>query len=262
MAPNENKPHRSHKWTRILASLSYLENVFMSFSVVLFLFVLVFSEVSNASSLPSTINGQTYYYSRSNDNNYYGDNQVVLPNHQREYRTQSFRSPLDDNVPFIAAFAGISLFTAAFGVSLLVNDGGNTMMKSLMSPFGFGRTSPSSSDVANRIPNIEASEGSYDEQGPIERIFEVADSWSRAVSMDECGQAAICEAHANNRDYGLIALPILFFFPGTRGVNGNPASVWQEAALRGKARDSCSSRYSCIINPLWIVKFLMTTLVY
>ena len=32
--------------------------------------------------------------------------------------------------------------------------------------------------------------------------------------MDECGQAAICEAHANNRDYGLIALPILFFFPG------------------------------------------------
>ena len=60
----------------------------------------------------------------------------------------------------------------------------------------------------------EASEGSYDEQGPIERIFEVADSWSRAVSMDECGQAAICEAHANNRDYGLIALPILFFFPG------------------------------------------------
>ena len=70
------------------------------------------------------------------------------------YIAQSFRSPLDDNVPFIAAFAGISLFTAAFGVSLLVNDGGNTMMKSLMSPFGFGRTSPSSSDVANRIPNI------------------------------------------------------------------------------------------------------------
>ena len=88
MAPNENKPHRSHKWTRILASLSYLENVFMSFSVLLFLFVLMFSEVSNASSLPSTINGQTYYYSRSNDNNYYGDNQVVLPNHQREYRSK------------------------------------------------------------------------------------------------------------------------------------------------------------------------------
>ena len=89
----------------------------------------------------------------------------------------------------------------------------------------------------------------------------------------------------------------IYSFFRTRGVNGNPASVWQEAALRGKARDSCSSRYiifyifltlqifynhlhnilyiyiisiyiisnsrySCIINPLWIVKFLMTTLVY
>ena len=86
MVPNEKNPHRSHKWTRILASLSNLENVLMSFSVLLFLFV--FSEVSNASSLPSTINGQTYYYSRSNDNNYYGDNQVVLPNHQREYRSK------------------------------------------------------------------------------------------------------------------------------------------------------------------------------
>merc|ERR1711997_864210 len=82
------------------------------------------------------------------------------------------------------------------------------------------------------------------------KIAGIADSRSRAIGMNECGQAAICEAHANNRDYGLIALPILFFFPGTRNSNGNPVSVWQEAALRGKARDSCSSRYSCIINPM------------
>ena len=62
---------------------------------------------------------------------------------------------------------------------------------------------------------LEAAEGSYEEdQGHIERFFDVADSWSRAVGMNECGQAAICEAHANNRDYGLLALPILFFFPG------------------------------------------------
>ena len=61
----------------------------------------------------------------------------------------------------------------------------------------------------------EAAEGSYGgDQGPIERIVDIADSWSRAIGMNECGQAAICEAHANNRDYGLIALPILFFFPG------------------------------------------------
>ena len=61
----------------------------------------------------------------------------------------------------------------------------------------------------------EAAENSYDgDHGPIERIVDIADSWSRAIGMNECGQAAICEAHANNRDYGLIALPILFFFPG------------------------------------------------
>ena len=61
---------------------------------------------------------------------------------------------------------------------------------------------------------LEAAEGSFEDQGPIERIVDIADSWSRAIGMNECGEAAICEAHANNRDYGLIALPILFLFPG------------------------------------------------
>ena len=28
----------------------------------------------------------------------------------------------------------------------------------------------------------------------------------------------------------------------SRNSAGNPSSIWQEAALRGKARDSCSSR--------------------
>ena len=50
--------------------------------------------------------------------------------------------------------------------------------------------------------------------GPLETMAGLADSWSRAFGMEECGQMAICDAHANYRDYGILALPILLLFPG------------------------------------------------
>merc|ERR1719499_1705854 len=44
---------------------------------------------------------------------------------------------------------------------------------------------------------------------------------------------------------------------GSRTSDGEPASEWQEAALRGKAREECYSRYNCLINPMWILNFFM-----
>ena len=73
---------------------------------------------------------------------------------------------------------------------------------------------------------------------------------------------AICTAHANYRDYGLMALPLILIFPGSRTKDGEPTSKWQEAALRGKAREECYSRYNCLINPMWILNFVMKTFVY
>ena len=32
--------------------------------------------------------------------------------------------------------------------------------------------------------------------------------------MDQCGEMAICDAHARYNDYGIFALPIIMFFPG------------------------------------------------
>lgn len=258
MTRKETKSHRSHAWKRIFSYIC-LENMVMSLAPSLFLILIVFSQWSNATSVIvrprqySTIVGNQY------------DNNQMIYHQQPEYRAAEVNryrsvSGIEDNYAALAAIAGVSLLTAAISVNMFAYHDGD-MMKSLISPFGFGRTS-TSTDVASNIPNLEATEGSYEDQGPIERIVDIADSWSRAIGMNECGQAAICEAHANNRDYGLLALPILFLFPGSKASNGYPASVWQEAALHGKARDSCSSRYSCIINPMWIVKFLMTTLVY
>ena len=152
---------------------------------------------------------------------------------------------MDSDYAALAAISGLSVLAVGISLNMFANNNGGDMMKSLISPFGFGRTSQST-DSTSTIPNLgkltfhssriqytfsysfwvyalskiyiifsEAAENSYDgDHGPIERIVDIADSWSRAIGMNECGQAAICEAHANNRDYGLIALPILFFFPG------------------------------------------------
>merc|ERR1712050_95731 len=84
---------------------------------------------------------------------------------------------------------------------------------------------------------------------------DMASNLARTLGMEHCGHMAICDAHARYRDYGIIALPLILLFPGSRTSDGEPASEWQEAALRGKAREECYSRYNCLINPMWILNF-------
>merc|ERR1719499_1204424 len=69
----------------------------------------------------------------------------------------------------------------------------------------------------------------------------MASNLARTLGMEQCGHMAICDAHARYRDYGIIALPLILLFPGSRTSDGEPASEWQEAALRGKAREECYS---------------------
>ena len=47
-----------------------------------------------------------------------------------------------------------------------------------------------------------------------ERVFESANSLAKSIGMEECGQMAICDAHARYSDYGLLALPLVLLFPG------------------------------------------------
>jgi hypothetical protein len=50
--------------------------------------------------------------------------------------------------------------------------------------------------------------------GAMETVAGYAESFSRAFGLEDCGQMAICDAHANYRDYGILALPIILLFPG------------------------------------------------
>jgi len=268
MAGNENSPHsRSPSLWKCIFSYFCRQIMCISSSLPHIVFLTTFLLCSRLSSATSHVDRQNTHYITKIIDNHYDESNVIYQQHQPDTRVaiqsshpRAFRG-MDSDYAALAAISGLSVLAVGISLNMLANNNGGDMMKSLISPFGFGRTSQSA-EASSNIPNL-AAEGTYDgDQGPIERIVDIADSWSRAIGMNECGQAAICEAHANNRDYGLIALPILFLFPGSRNSNGNPSSIWQEAALRGKARDSCSSRYSCIVNPLWIVKFLMTTLVY
>jgi len=269
MTRNENKPHfRSQFMWKCIFSHLGRNKMFLSSSARHVVFLTTFLLCSRLSNAESHVDRRNTHYITKIIDNHYDENKVIYQQHQpytqdvQSSNNQRSFGVMDNEYAALAAISGLSVLAVGISLNMFANSDSGDMMKSLISPFGFGRTSQTT-DVASNIPNLEAAEGSYEgDQGPIERIVDIADSWSRAIGMNECGQAAICEAHANNRDYGLIALPILFFFPGSRNSNGNPASVWQEAALRGKARDSCSSRYSCIVNPMWIVKFLMTTLVY
>ena len=47
-----------------------------------------------------------------------------------------------------------------------------------------------------------------------DRVFESANSLAKSIGMEECGQMAICDAHARYSDYGLLALPLVLLFPG------------------------------------------------
>ena len=52
------------------------------------------------------------------------------------------------------------------------------------------------------------------EEGVVSSLLGTASSWSRAMGMNQCGEMAICDAHANFRSYGLVALPVILMFPG------------------------------------------------
>eukprot|EP00095_Tigriopus_kingsejongensis_P011749 maker-scaffold833_size90787-snap-gene-0.12 protein:Tk11749 transcript:maker-scaffold833_size90787-snap-gene-0.12-mRNA-1 annotation:"putative uncharacterized protein" len=48
-------------------------------------------------------------------------------------------------------------------------------------------------------------------------------SMARAWGLEECGQLAICDAHARYDDYGVLALPLVLMFPGgldEEGIRG------------------------------------------
>jgi len=116
---------------------------------------------------------------------------------------------------------------------------------------------------------LQPKQYNYNIENNVADYFTEARSWTGAASdfartlgMEQCGHMAICDAHARYRDYGIIALPLILLFPGSRTSDGEPASEWQEAALRGKAREECYSRYNCLINPMWILNFFMKTFVY
>ena len=61
-------------------------------------------------------------------------------------------SGIDNNYAAFAAVAGVSLITAAISVNMFANNDVN-MIESLISPFGFGRTSKSTA-IASNIPNL------------------------------------------------------------------------------------------------------------
>ena len=54
----------------------------------------------------------------------------------------------------------------------------------------------------------------HEAPGQARSLLDQAGSLARAVGMSECGQMAICDAHYRTSDYGILALPLLFFFPG------------------------------------------------
>lgn len=52
---------------------------------------------------------------------------------------------------------------------------------------------------------------SLDDPAFVQRSFS---SMARSWGLEECGQLAVCDAHARYDDYGVIALPLVLMFPG------------------------------------------------
>ncbi|CAB4068661.1 unnamed protein product [Lepeophtheirus salmonis] len=56
--------------------------------------------------------------------------------------------------------------------------------------------------------------------------------------ISDCGEFAVCEAHARPQEFGWMALPFLIFIPGDN--NGAKSdSSWQRAANYGKSKIDC-----------------------
>ena len=60
---------------------------------------------------------------------------------------------MDSDYAALAAISGLSVLAVGISLNMLANNNGGDMMKSLISPFGFGRTSQSA-DASNNIPNL------------------------------------------------------------------------------------------------------------
>ena len=48
----------------------------------------------------------------------------------------------------------------------------------------------------------------------MERVSNMAGSVGRMLGIEDCGQMAICDAHARTGEYGILALPLVLLFPG------------------------------------------------
>ncbi|TRY77852.1 hypothetical protein TCAL_06145 [Tigriopus californicus] len=96
---------------------------------------------------------------------------------------------------------------------------------------------------------------SLDDPTFVQRSFS---SMARSWGLEECGQLAICDAHARYDDYGVIALPLVLMFPGAHDSEDESLTLYQMAAVKGKAREECTAEYSCLVNPMTVAKFFMT----
>lgn len=147
----------------------------------------------------------------------------------------------DPHTAAVIATIGVALFAAAFALPHLTGHENKDL--SFLSLFT-GNGGFDARDVPRR-------------QRRSSFVWETARDWG----MDQCGQMAVCEAHARYDNYGLVALPLTLFFPGDIDrSSGQPTSIWQEAAVRGKAREECGDTYNCYVNPMLIAKFLWTLL--
>ena len=55
---------------------------------------------------------------------------------------------------------------------------------------------------------------SYGRSSPFSTVSDYTYDLARQIGMEQCGQMAICDAHARYSDYGLLALPLILLFPG------------------------------------------------
>ena len=60
---------------------------------------------------------------------------------------------MDNEYAALAAISGLSVLAVGISLNMFANSDSGDMMKSLISPFGFGRTSQTT-DVASNVPNL------------------------------------------------------------------------------------------------------------
>ena len=79
---------------------------------------------------------------------------------------------MDNEYAALAAISGLSVLAVGISLNMFANSDSGDMMKSLISPFGFGRTSQTT-DVANNIPNLGKLNLSHISSLNIEKILSI-----------------------------------------------------------------------------------------